>query len=58
MIFKNEKSVIAIYRGRKALAFIYRGVRLVWQAIRSCYGRGVWTEEKPWIDTDLWKDNK
>ena len=36
----------------------YRGDRLYWAPARSCYGTGVWLPDRPWIDTDKWKDNK
>ena len=35
---------------------VYRGARLVWQAVRSCFGTGAWLEERPWLDSDAWKD--
>lgn len=37
---------------------IYRGPRLVWMATRSCYGRGYWIADKPWLDNDIWKNSK
>lgn len=36
---------------------IYRGANLVWTAIKSCFGRGFWINEKPWVNTDSWKNN-
>lgn len=27
----------------------------IYTAIRSCFGSGMWTGEKPWIGTDAWK---
>lgn len=35
---------------------IYRGARLVWQAISSCFGSGAWLNDKPWLNTDGWKN--
>lgn len=31
---------------------------LVWQAVRSCFGSGIWISEKPWITDETWKYNK
>lgn len=28
---------------------------LVWQAVRSCFGSGLWISEKPWISDEAWK---
>ena len=36
---------------------IYKGANLVWTAIKSCFGRGFWINEKPWVNTDSWKNN-
>lgn len=30
-------------------------VRIVWQAIRSCFGAGYWLNDKPWLNDDGWK---
>lgn len=55
MIRIGEKEVSMTYYGDKALSAIYRGAKLVWTAIRSCFGSGIWSSEKPWIGTDSWK---
>lgn len=59
----GTKELAAKYRFRPngkwwVVQYIYRGARLVWQAIRSCFGSGVWLPERPWLDNDLWKDNR
>lgn len=40
------------------LAAVYHGVRLVWMAVRSCFGSGIWVSEKPWLGNETWKNNK
>ena len=35
---------------------IYKGARLVWTMVRSCFGRGYWINEKPWLNTDAWRN--
>jgi hypothetical protein len=57
MIVQGNKETTAIYIGTKAVQIVYRGVKLVWQAIRSCFGKGSWDDELPWDDEDTWKDN-
>jgi hypothetical protein len=57
MIFKNGHEIAAIYHGGKAIQVVYKGARIVWQAVRSCFGRGYWVSVKPWIGTDKWKNN-
>ena len=56
MIYKNEKEITGIYVADKVITAVYAGARIVWEAIRSCYGKGYWADERPWIDEDGWKD--
>lgn len=58
MIIKNGKEVVEYYHGKTPLIEMYRGKHLIWQAIRSCFGMGYWVNNKPWINTDAWKNNK
>lgn len=55
MIHKAGHEISSVYKGTKAIAMIYRGSRLVWQAIRSCFGAGYWRGDKPWIGPDAWR---
>lgn len=55
MIFKKEKEIVSVFRENKAITAIYKGSRLVWQAIRSCFGAGFWINEKSWINEEGWK---
>jgi len=57
MIYKNGKEITAVSLGTRAIAAIYKGTQLVWQAIRSCFGSGQWINEKPWINEEAWKNN-
>jgi hypothetical protein len=56
-IFKKDKEVTAIYIGKKAISAVYRGAKLVWEAIRSCFGNGYWVNSLPWDNADSWKNN-
>lgn len=56
MIYKSNKEIVLIYAGKKAISAVYKGARLVWQAIRSCFGAGYWVNEKPWINEEGWKN--
>jgi hypothetical protein len=35
---------------------VYRGARLVWTAIKSCFGAGYWVNDKPWLNNEGWKN--
>lgn len=58
MISVGNKEVTAIRIGERVVAAVYIGARLVWQAIRSCFGAGFWQSDKPWSRTDGWKRMK
>lgn len=56
MIYKEGKEITALYYGRQAVALVYKGTRLVWQTIRSCFGSGGWINEFGWDNNDGWKN--
>lgn len=58
MITIRGHEITAINVGRTALVRVYSGARLVWQRIRSCFGTGVWLNDRPWLNDDKWKNNQ
>ncbi len=56
MIYKDGKEITAVRLGTRAMSAIYKGAVLVWQAISSCFGGGLWANGKAWSDTDGWKN--
>lgn len=56
MIYRGDREIESAMFGSRPLGAIYRGVRLLWEAIRSCFGAGFWENGKPWVDTEGWKD--
>lgn len=55
MIYKRGKELTELCHGSKAVAAVYKGTRLLWEAVRSCFGKGVWIKGKPWVNSDNWK---
>jgi hypothetical protein len=55
-IFHNGKEITEVYHGNKAIMAIYSGARLVWETIRSCFGKGYWVNTLPWKNDDTWKN--
>ena len=45
------KSVESLYCG------IEKNAKLIWEAVSSCFGSGLWRELLPWKDSDAWKDD-
>ena len=58
MLNFKAKNIVQMMCNGKMWQALYRNGQLIWQAVRSCFGSGVWMDEKPWIDEELWKDNK
>ena len=57
MIRLGSEELAARYYGRKVVSAVYLGTRLIWQAISSCFGSGVWVNKYPWKNGDAWKNN-
>ncbi len=57
MIVKNGIELTARYYGKKMVLAVYKGAKLLWEAINSCFGSGYWVKDKPWNGTDSWLDS-
>lgn len=56
MIIRNGKELKERYWGRRAIQYVYKGALLVWSAISSCFGSGIWYNDKVWNNNDPWKN--
>lgn len=56
MIIKGNKTITQIFHGTKAIRAVYQGTKLVWEAVSSCFGSGVWKNDKPWKNQDAWRN--
>lgn len=56
MIFFGNKEIEYIRFGNKIITQIYKGVKLVWEAIKSCFGAGFWKNDAPWSNTEGWRN--
>ena len=54
-LFFKDKEITAVYFGKTAIKAIYKGSKLLWEAVRSCFGSGKWIGDKPWIGEEKWK---
>ena len=56
IIKEGYKKVESIFVGTTAIEEVRRGLKLIWQSVRSCFGSGAWRNDKPWIDNEAWKN--
>lgn len=56
-MIKTTNNLMMGVLGKRTLSVIYAKSALVWQAVRSCFGRGFWIKDKPWNNEDNWKNN-
>ena len=58
-IWRNDREVNGINRNGHDTQEVWKNVggvwRMVWTAIRSCFGAGFWRGDRPWIGADAWK---
>lgn len=56
MIHKEGNEVTDIRVGGRVVSAVRKGVLVVWEAVRSCFGKGFWINDKPWNNKDGWKN--
>lgn len=56
-IYINKKQIGTVQIHKAPMSYVFVGPTIVWQSIRSCFGKGYWINEKPWINVDGWKNN-
>jgi len=56
MIFPSDKELESSFIGGKIVTQICKGLQLVWEAIKSCFGAGYWKNDAPWSNTEGWKN--
>ncbi len=54
MIRINGQDLSSVRFGSHVVSAIYVGTKLVWQAIRSCFGSGYWINTSPWKNDEGW----
>jgi hypothetical protein len=57
-LYYDQKPISQVHWKSKSIAAIYYGAQLVWEAIRSCFGSGMWIRKKPWLYKEGWRKTK
>ena len=59
MIVREGRESVFIHKEGKDTSEVWKYIngawRIVWQAVRSCFGAGYWRGDRPWIGKDAWK---
>ena len=55
MIRRGDREITGIYGRGRIVTAVYRGARLVWSAVSSCFGAGLWQGGKRWNRGDGWR---
>ena len=56
MAYKNKTEITSINVFKTPIQTIYHFGVILWQAVRSCFGSGIWINEKPWLNNEVWKN--
>lgn len=56
MLYNNNNEKTGIFHLGKAIQSVFHLGKLVWQAIRSCFGLGAWRNDLPWSNDDAWSN--
>ena len=56
MAFIGKNEIVNIFQTKAPLQAIYQCGIVIWQAVRSCFGSGVWINDKPCINEEAWKN--
>ena len=56
MIRVKSKEIVQIVYQSRIIANIHKQSRVVFDYIRSCFGRGWWVNDRPWSNDNNWKN--
>ena len=56
MIYINKKELESLFLHNIVVSQIYKGMTIIWEAIKSCFGAGFWKNDAPWSNNEGWKN--
>ncbi len=57
MLMRNGEIAEQLMMNGELIESMWFNGELIYQGLRSCYGKGYWRPNKPWLDNEKWKDN-
>ena len=62
MIHINNKEISDIHIDGKKIttwySWVNHKVTIIWEAIKSCFGYGMWINKKPWLNKEAWRNGR
>lgn len=57
-LFIGKQKPGEVFVGHLPVSMIFVGKHLVWikSVSQSCYSGGIWNDNLPWLDEDIWLD--
>lgn len=56
MIYVRNHNIVGIFSGSKVVTALYKGSKLIWTKIISCFSKGYWIDKYQWTDNISWVD--
>ena len=56
MLSIKNKKISRLYIKEKSISELFANLRKIYTAIKSCFGRGFWINEKPWDNLGSWRN--
>ncbi len=53
----NRRDIKEIITQNRVITYVYQKGHLLYEAILSCFGKGYWLNDAPFINDDGWKNN-
>ena len=58
MLLFDFKNIESLYLGKQVIQEIRKGIIIIWEAIKGCFGSGFWKNNKGWINKEGWRNIK
>lgn len=52
----NNLNIIWVHINKQSVILIKKGLSTIWEAIKSCFGKGWWINHKEWDNKDGWSN--
>jgi hypothetical protein len=57
MIKKNGREITEIKSNGRVITYIKQAMRTLYEAILSCFSKGYWINDAPFLNDNEWKNN-